>query len=43
MTKRVDLRVILATGLMSYATTGFAGPWTLEEGTGQLIFTNTLG
>jgi hypothetical protein len=41
MTKRVGLRVILAIGLMSYATTAFAGAWTLEEGTGQLIFTNT--
>jgi hypothetical protein len=41
MTKRVGLRVILAIGLMSYATTAFAGTWTLEEGSGQLIFTNT--
>ena len=41
MTKRVGPRVILATGLMSYATTALAGAWTLEEGTGQLIFTNT--
>jgi hypothetical protein len=41
MTKRVGLRVILAMGLMSYATSVFAGAWTLEEGTGQLIFTNT--
>jgi hypothetical protein len=41
MTKRVGLRVILAIGLMSSATTAFAGAWTLEEGAGQLIFTNT--
>jgi hypothetical protein len=41
MTKRVGLRVFLAIGLMSYATAAFAGAWTLEEGTGQLIFTNT--
>jgi hypothetical protein len=41
MTKRVGLRVILAMGLMSYATTAFAGAWTLEPGTGQLILTNT--
>jgi protein XagA len=41
MTKRAGLRFIIATGLMSYATTAFAGAWTLDEGTGQLIVTTT--
>jgi protein XagA len=41
MTKRAGLRFIIAMGLMSYATTAFAGAWTLEEGTGQLIVTST--
>jgi protein XagA len=41
MTKRVGLRFIIATGLMSYATVAFAGAWTLDEGKGDLIVTTT--
>jgi hypothetical protein len=41
MTKRVGLRFIIVMGLMSYTTTAFAGAWTLDQGTGQLIVTNT--
>jgi hypothetical protein len=41
MTKRAGLRFIIATGLMSYATTAFAGAWTLDAGTGQLLVTST--
>jgi hypothetical protein len=41
MTKRAGLRFIIATGLMTYATAAFAGAWTLDEGTGQLLVTST--
>jgi hypothetical protein len=41
MTKRVGLRFIIATGLMGYATTAFAGAWTLDAGNGELIITGT--
>jgi hypothetical protein len=41
MTKRAGLRFIVAVGFMSYASAAFAGAWTLDEGTGQLIVTNT--
>src|SRR5450432_1563725 len=41
MTKRVGLRFIIATGLMGYATTAFAGAWTLDAGNGELIITAT--
>jgi hypothetical protein len=41
MTKRVGIRCILAVGLMSTATAAFAGAWTLDAGTGELIITNT--
>ena len=41
MTSRAGLQFIIATGLMSYATTAFAGAWTLDEGTGQLLVTGT--
>src|SRR5450755_839301 len=41
MTKRVGLRFIIATGLMTYATAAFSGAWTLEEGKGDLILTGT--
>jgi hypothetical protein len=41
MTKRMGLRFIIAVGLMSYATTAFAGAWTLDEGTAQWLFTGT--
>ena len=37
MTKRASLPFIIATGLMSHATAAFAGAWTLDQGTGQLI------
>ena len=41
MTTRGGLRFIIAMGLTSYATTALAGAWTLDQGTGQLIVTNT--
>jgi protein XagA len=41
MTSRAGLQFIIATGLMSYATTAIAGAWTLDEGTGQLLVTGT--
>lgn len=41
MTKRVGIRCILAVGLMSTATAAFAGAWTLDAGTGELIITGT--
>ena len=41
MTKRVGLRFIIATGLIGYATTAFAGAWTLDAGKGELIITGT--
>jgi protein XagA len=41
MTKRVGIRCILAISLMSTATAAFAGAWTLEAGTGELIITGT--
>ena len=41
MTSRAGLQFIIATGLMSYATTAFAGAWTLDEGTGQLLLAGT--
>ena len=42
MTKRVGIRCILAIGLMSTATAAFAGAWTLDAGTGELIITGTV-
>jgi protein XagA len=41
MTKRLGLGFIIAMGVIGYASAAFAGAWTLDEGTGQLIFTNT--
>jgi hypothetical protein len=41
MTKRAGIRCILAIGLMSTATAAFAGAWTLDAGTGELIITGT--
>jgi hypothetical protein len=41
MTRRVGIRCILAVGLMSTATAAFAGAWTLDPGTGELIITGT--
>jgi hypothetical protein len=41
MTRRVGIRCILAVGLMSTATAAFAGAWTLDAGTGELIITGT--
>jgi protein XagA len=41
MTKRAGLQFIIATGLIGYATTAFAGAWTLDAGTGELIITAT--
>jgi hypothetical protein len=41
MTKRLGIRCILAIGLMSSTTAAFAGAWTLDAGTGELIVTGT--
>jgi hypothetical protein len=41
MTRRVGIRCILAVGLMSTATAAFAGAWTLDPGTGELIIAGT--
>ena len=41
MTHCVGLRFVIATGLMSYATAAFAGAWTLDQGTGDVIVTTT--
>lgn len=41
MTKRAGLQFIIATGLIGYTTTAFAGAWTLDAGTGELIITAT--
>jgi protein XagA len=41
MTKRAGLGCIVAMGLMSFTTTAFAGAWTLDQGSGELIVTGT--
>jgi hypothetical protein len=41
MTKRLGIQCILAIGLMSSTTAAFAGAWTLDAGTGELIVTGT--
>jgi hypothetical protein len=41
MTSRAGLQLIIATGLMGYATAASAGAWTLDEGTGHLIVGGT--
>lgn len=41
MFKRAGLRCFIATGLMSYATTAFAGAWLQDEGKGELLLGNT--
>jgi protein XagA len=41
MTRRLGIRCILAIGLMSSTTAAFAGAWTLDAGTGELIVTGS--
>jgi hypothetical protein len=41
ITKRLGIRCIVAIGLIGSTTAAFAGAWTLDAGTGELIVTGT--